>query len=346
MNGIAEGVRQVRGTAVNQVDGTEHVLVTAGTMVPTSAARPRCRPVASDRPTARGRRVGLRADREGALRAAGEHGVGARLRGGRRLDRPALPAADRPGLRCVRRADRDREHRLPRVGRRSGELLPRSGVPVRAAVHRGVRAHPSADAAARRRLLGRRGRVRAGTGRPPGGWHRRALVRARAACSSGTRSGTWRRRSPSARGRGAHSEGSRRRERRSDGTARGQGRDRHRRRPGHRAGSSPEVRPRRRVGHGRRDQRGDRRDSGEGDRGGAGRHRRCSSPPTCSTRPRSGRWSTPRSTPSAGSTSSSTTPTSPARWHGSSTSPPTTCCSRTGAGRSTRCGRCRRCSRT
>jgi acetyl-CoA acetyltransferase len=37
MNGIAEGVRQVRGTAVNQVDGVEHVLVTAGTMVPTSA---------------------------------------------------------------------------------------------------------------------------------------------------------------------------------------------------------------------------------------------------------------------------------------------------------------------
>jgi acetyl-CoA acetyltransferase len=37
MNGIAEGVRQVRGTSVNQVDGTEHVLVTAGTMVPTSA---------------------------------------------------------------------------------------------------------------------------------------------------------------------------------------------------------------------------------------------------------------------------------------------------------------------
>ena len=37
MNGIAEGVRQVRGTSANQVDGTEHVLVTAGTMVPTSA---------------------------------------------------------------------------------------------------------------------------------------------------------------------------------------------------------------------------------------------------------------------------------------------------------------------
>jgi acetyl-CoA acetyltransferase len=36
MNGIAEAVRQVRGTAVNQVDGTEHVLVTAGTGVPTS----------------------------------------------------------------------------------------------------------------------------------------------------------------------------------------------------------------------------------------------------------------------------------------------------------------------
>jgi acetyl-CoA acetyltransferase len=36
MNGIAEGVRQVRGTAANQVDGIEHVVVTAGTGVPTS----------------------------------------------------------------------------------------------------------------------------------------------------------------------------------------------------------------------------------------------------------------------------------------------------------------------
>jgi acetyl-CoA acetyltransferase len=36
MNGIAEGVRQVRGTAVNQVGGVQHVLVTAGTGVPTS----------------------------------------------------------------------------------------------------------------------------------------------------------------------------------------------------------------------------------------------------------------------------------------------------------------------
>jgi acetyl-CoA acetyltransferase len=36
MNGIAEGVRQVRGTSVNQVDGVQHVLVTAGTGVPTS----------------------------------------------------------------------------------------------------------------------------------------------------------------------------------------------------------------------------------------------------------------------------------------------------------------------
>jgi acetyl-CoA acetyltransferase len=36
MNGIAEGVRQVRGAAVNQVDEVEHVLVTAGTGVPTS----------------------------------------------------------------------------------------------------------------------------------------------------------------------------------------------------------------------------------------------------------------------------------------------------------------------
>jgi acetyl-CoA acetyltransferase len=36
MNGIAEGVRQVRGTAVNQVPGDGPVLVTAGTGVPTS----------------------------------------------------------------------------------------------------------------------------------------------------------------------------------------------------------------------------------------------------------------------------------------------------------------------
>ncbi|WP_117213952.1 lipid-transfer protein [Allorhizocola rhizosphaerae] len=36
MNGIAEAVRQVRGTAVNQVAGAAHVLVTAGTGVPTS----------------------------------------------------------------------------------------------------------------------------------------------------------------------------------------------------------------------------------------------------------------------------------------------------------------------
>jgi acetyl-CoA acetyltransferase len=36
MNGIAEGVRQLRGTAVNQVEDVEHVLVTAGTGVPTS----------------------------------------------------------------------------------------------------------------------------------------------------------------------------------------------------------------------------------------------------------------------------------------------------------------------
>jgi acetyl-CoA acetyltransferase len=36
MNGIAEGVRQVRGTAVNQIPGDGPVLVTAGTGVPTS----------------------------------------------------------------------------------------------------------------------------------------------------------------------------------------------------------------------------------------------------------------------------------------------------------------------
>ena len=38
MNGIAEGVRQVRGDAVNQVPDVTNVLVTAGTGVPTSAA--------------------------------------------------------------------------------------------------------------------------------------------------------------------------------------------------------------------------------------------------------------------------------------------------------------------
>jgi acetyl-CoA acetyltransferase len=36
MNGIAEGVRQMRGTSVNQVADAQHVLVTAGTGVPTS----------------------------------------------------------------------------------------------------------------------------------------------------------------------------------------------------------------------------------------------------------------------------------------------------------------------
>ena len=36
MNGIAEAVRQLRGTAVNQLDGLSNILVTAGTGVPTS----------------------------------------------------------------------------------------------------------------------------------------------------------------------------------------------------------------------------------------------------------------------------------------------------------------------
>ncbi len=37
MNGIAEGVRQVRGQSVNQIENVKNVLVTAGTGVPTSA---------------------------------------------------------------------------------------------------------------------------------------------------------------------------------------------------------------------------------------------------------------------------------------------------------------------
>jgi acetyl-CoA acetyltransferase len=36
MNGVAEAVRQIRGSSVNQVEGADHVLVTAGTGVPTS----------------------------------------------------------------------------------------------------------------------------------------------------------------------------------------------------------------------------------------------------------------------------------------------------------------------
>ena len=36
MNGISEAVRQIRGTAANPVEAVEHVLVTAGTGVPTS----------------------------------------------------------------------------------------------------------------------------------------------------------------------------------------------------------------------------------------------------------------------------------------------------------------------
>ena len=47
MNGIAEGVRQVRGTSVNQVPDAAHVLVTGGTGVPTSAVDVGSRPVSS-----------------------------------------------------------------------------------------------------------------------------------------------------------------------------------------------------------------------------------------------------------------------------------------------------------
>ncbi len=36
MNGIAEGVRQLRGASIIQVEDARHVLVTAGTGVPTS----------------------------------------------------------------------------------------------------------------------------------------------------------------------------------------------------------------------------------------------------------------------------------------------------------------------
>jgi acetyl-CoA acetyltransferase len=38
LNGIGEALRQLRGTAVNQVESVENVLVTAGSGVPTSGA--------------------------------------------------------------------------------------------------------------------------------------------------------------------------------------------------------------------------------------------------------------------------------------------------------------------
>ena len=38
LNGVAEGVRLVRGTSTNQPANVDHVLVTAATAVPTSAA--------------------------------------------------------------------------------------------------------------------------------------------------------------------------------------------------------------------------------------------------------------------------------------------------------------------
>jgi acetyl-CoA acetyltransferase len=37
LNGVAEAVRQVRGTATNQVAGVRNILVTAGIAVPSSA---------------------------------------------------------------------------------------------------------------------------------------------------------------------------------------------------------------------------------------------------------------------------------------------------------------------
>ena len=37
MNGIAEGVRQIRGTAITQIDNVENVLCTGGLGVPTSS---------------------------------------------------------------------------------------------------------------------------------------------------------------------------------------------------------------------------------------------------------------------------------------------------------------------
>ncbi len=36
MNGIAEAVRQIRGTAVNQIASVRHMLVSAGSGIPTS----------------------------------------------------------------------------------------------------------------------------------------------------------------------------------------------------------------------------------------------------------------------------------------------------------------------
>jgi len=92
MNGIAEAVRQVRGTSVNQVPGDGPVLVTAGTGVPTSGLilalpsgpgpsgpRPRDRRCPATR--AAGRRCAARRGRAAASRPA-PAGAAARAAGG------------------------------------------------------------------------------------------------------------------------------------------------------------------------------------------------------------------------------------------------------------------------
>ena len=105
MNGIAEGVRQVRGTSVNQVDGAEHVLVTAGTGVPTSALDVGSRQVKQLVPEFTGSEL------EGARR--GRH------RRGRR-PRPGRGSRPRRGRREGRRQRhrRRRERWSPRRSRR------------------------------------------------------------------------------------------------------------------------------------------------------------------------------------------------------------------------------------
>ena len=78
MNGIAEGVRQVRGTSVNQVPDVDHVLVTAGTGVPTSGLILGRRPLSRARAASGCERHPAVSTRHGAVRRPAQRSATAR----------------------------------------------------------------------------------------------------------------------------------------------------------------------------------------------------------------------------------------------------------------------------
>src|SRR4029077_15352386 len=118
MNGIAEGVRQLRGTSVNPVDNVEHVLVTAGTGVPPSGlilGEPRRFPVL----------------RRNQLHAGERHRVIAFWRGDDRLEAVALfPAARLQHLAG--------EHHTGEPGTVAADS---GGIAVEQVVHQGLAGH-------------------------------------------------------------------------------------------------------------------------------------------------------------------------------------------------------------